>query len=56
MAAQDLSGRWVYEESGQTAELNLRHDRAAGRVTGTFSLFGQRAPIVGRFRAGASSS
>jgi len=53
LAAQDLTGRWVYEESGQTAELSLRHDRAAGRVSGTFSLFGQSAPVAGRFRAGS---
>ena len=52
LAAQDLTGHWVYEESGQSAELELRHDRAAGRVSGTFALFGQSAPIVGRFRAG----
>jgi hypothetical protein len=51
LTAQDVSGRWVYEESGQTAELDIRHDRATGRVSGTFSLLGQSAPIAGRFLA-----
>jgi len=53
LAAQDLSGRWVYEESGQTAELDIRHNPATGRVSGTFSLFGQSAPLVGRSQAGS---
>ena len=52
-AAQDVSGRWLYEENGQTAELNVRHDRRTGKLTGTFSLFGQTAPFEGAFRAGA---
>ena len=45
--AQDLSGRWVYEESGQTIELEVRHDRANSRVTGNLSLFGQSSPFEG---------
>ena len=52
LRAQTLAGRWVYEENGQTAQLDLRHDRATGRVTGTFSLFGRTAPVVGRAQGG----
>ena len=48
LRAQTLAGRWVYEENGQTAQLDLRHDRASGRVTGTFALFGRTAPLIGR--------
>ena len=52
LQAQTLAGRWTYEENGQTAQLDLRHDRATGRVTGTFSLFGRTAPLVGRAQGG----
>jgi hypothetical protein len=52
LGAQDLSGHWVYEENGQTAELDVRQPASTGRVSGTFSLFGQSAPIVGHVRAG----
>jgi len=51
--AQDLSGRWVYEESGQTIELEVRHDRANSRVTGNLSLFGQSSPFEGVIASGA---
>ena len=45
--AQSLSGRWAYEENGQTAALDIRHDRATGRATGTFAMFGRSAPFEG---------
>lgn len=45
--AQSLSGHWVYEESGQTAELDIRHDRGSGRATGTFAMLGRLAPFEG---------
>ena len=53
VAAQDLTGRWVYEESGQTVELQVRHDRASGRATGTFSMFGRTAPFNGVVTSGS---
>ena len=46
-SAQSLSGRWVYEENGQTAALDIRHDRATGRATGTFAMFGRSAVFEG---------
>lgn len=50
--AQDLSGRWAYEENGQTAELDVRHDRRTGRATGTLSIFGRSAPFDAAFTSG----
>jgi hypothetical protein len=47
-AAPDLSGRWLQEENGQTAELLLEHDKATGKVSGTLAAFGKQAPISGR--------
>ncbi|GLC25426.1 hypothetical protein [Roseisolibacter agri] len=52
LRAQALGGRWVYAEGDQTAQLDLRHDRATGRVTGTFSLSGRTAPLTGRVQGG----
>ena len=52
-AAQDLSGRWVYEEAGQSVELQVRHDRASGRASGTLSMFGRTAPFTGVVAAGS---
>jgi hypothetical protein len=51
--AQDLNGRWVYEESGQTAELEVRHDRATNKATGSLSLFGAAAAFEGVVVSGA---
>lgn len=51
--APDVSGRWVYAESGESAELRLEHDTANGRVTGTFTALGKQAPISGRADASA---
>jgi hypothetical protein len=51
--AQDLSGRWVYAEGQQTAELVLRHDLTSGRVSGTFSLLGLELQIEGRVNGAA---
>ncbi|MDF1504704.1 hypothetical protein PYV61_17230, partial [Roseisolibacter sp. H3M3-2] len=48
LGAQSLAGRWSYEESGQEARLELRHDAATGRVTGTFTLGGRTAALAGR--------
>jgi hypothetical protein len=53
LRAQDLSGRWVYEESGQTVELLVRHDRATGRASGTLSMFGATAPFTGTVASGS---
>jgi hypothetical protein len=50
---QDVSGRWVYEESGQLVQLDVRHDRATNRIAGTFSLFGNGAAFEGTFRGGS---
>ena len=47
LTAQSLSGHWVYEENGQTAEIDIRHERASGRATGTFAMFGRSAPFEG---------
>lgn len=47
LRAQNLSGRWVYEENGQTVEMTVRHDRASGRATGTFAMLGRSAPFDG---------
>jgi hypothetical protein len=52
-AAQDFTGRWVEEENGQSAELLLEHDKATGKVTGTFAALGKQAPISGRADASA---
>lgn len=49
---QDLNGRWVYEESGQTVELLIRHDRATGRSSGTLAMFGATAPFTGAVVSG----
>ncbi|HUQ80073.1 MAG TPA: hypothetical protein VM076_02980, partial [Gemmatimonadaceae bacterium] len=53
LRAQDLSGRWVYEESGQTVELLVRHDRATGRASGTLSMFSLTAPFTGAVVSGS---
>jgi hypothetical protein len=47
LPGQNLTGHWVYEENGQTVELDVRHDRSTGRATGTFSMFGNAAPFEG---------
>lgn len=47
-AAPDFTGRWAYEENGESAELLLEHDKATTKVTGTFAAFGKRAAISGR--------
>jgi hypothetical protein len=47
VTAQNLSGHWVYEESGQTAELHIRHDRSTGRASGTFAMLGASQPFDG---------
>ena len=52
LPAQDLTGRWVYEESGQLVELDVRHDRPNGRATGTFAMFGRSAAFEGVIAAG----
>ena len=51
--AQDFSGRWTYEESGQTAELDIRHDQATGEISGTLALFGKRVAVEGQATAGS---
>lgn len=51
-AAQDFTGRWSYAENGQTATLDIRHERTTGRVTGTLSISGDTRPVEGR--AGAA--
>ena len=53
MGAQDLSGRWVYEEAGQSVELQLRQDRASGRASGTLSMFGRSAAFTGVVTGGS---
>lgn len=52
-ASQDLSGRWLHEENGESAELLLEHDNSTGRVSGTFVALGKRATISGRADASA---
>ncbi len=52
-AAQDLSGRWLYEHNGESAELVLGHDRGAAKVSGTFTALGKQTPISGRAEASA---
>ncbi len=47
---QDFSGRWTYEESGQTAELDIRHDQATGGISGTLALFGAHLAVEGQAR------
>ncbi len=44
----DFTGTWSYAENGESAELRLEHDRASGKVTGTFAALGKQAPISGR--------
>jgi hypothetical protein len=50
-AAQDFTGRWVHEENGESAELLLEHDKATGKISGTFAALGKQAPISGRAEA-----
>lgn len=47
---QDFSGRWSYSEDDQTATLDLRHDRATGRVSGTLAWLGASLPVEGTAR------
>jgi len=52
-ASQDLSGRWLHQENGESAELLLEHDNSTGKVSGTFVALGKSTTISGR--AGASA-
>jgi hypothetical protein len=52
-ASQDLTGRWLHEENGESAELLLEHDDSTGKVNGTFIVLGKRATISGRADASA---
>jgi hypothetical protein len=52
-ASEDLGGRWLHEENGESAELLLEHDKSTGKVNGTFVALGKRAAISGRADASA---
>ena len=52
-ASQDLSGRWLHQENGESAELLLEHDTSTGKVNGTFVVFGKSTTISGRASASA---
>ena len=52
-AQSDFTGRWVHEENGESAELLLQHDRATGKVSGTFAALGKQAAVSGRADASA---
>jgi|GEM_PF-1645559 len=47
-ASQDLTGRWLHEENGESAEILLEHDNSTGKVNGTFIVLGKTATISGR--------
>jgi len=51
--SQDLTGRWSYEENGQAVELDLRHQVASGRVTGSLIMAGASAELEATFRNGS---
>jgi hypothetical protein len=46
--AQSFAGRWLFEEGGQQAVLELRQDAATGRVSGTLTVAGATSGIEGR--------
>jgi hypothetical protein len=48
-----LTGRWLHEENGESAELLLEHDHSTGKVNGTFIVLGKSAIISGRADASA---
>jgi hypothetical protein len=52
-ASQDLTGRWLHDENGESAELLLEHDQSTGKVNGTFIVLGKGARISGRADASA---
>ena len=53
--AQDFTGRWVYQEAGQTATLDLRHDGGAGRISASLEIEGGVTRFEGAVEGGIVS-
>lgn len=51
VGAQSFAGKWVFEEGGERAVLDLRHDPATRRVTGTLDVAGNAQAVSGRVEA-----
>lgn len=49
---QSFTGHWTYHEGDDTAELTLKPDGGAGKVSGTLTVPGLSAPIRGSVAAG----
>jgi hypothetical protein len=53
-APAGLTGRWTYQEQGESLVLDIVHDAQTGRISGSMTMLGATVPIEGRSRGAAS--